>query len=224
MSACGCTAHIRRKIPIRERVVLPFFLKGVTSHLNVSPLSLEEYEHHGCPRVELTSHHLKWDPGTDVYEDQENAMLSYKGDIVCPGTVKRTHLTSINSVTNSTCADAVDVLSADNFATALERNVNVSHVKVHKTHTVSRVESTPNLGNVYSTRGKEVDSGTLSKRWNINQRKALNTVRQTTQRGVRSCLHPSLSRRMPTNDRMLRYKRLPHPVFSDTMKAGVLSA
>ena len=58
-----------------ERVVLPFFLKGVTSHLNVSPLSLEEYEHHGCPRIELTSHHLTWDPGTDVYEDQENAML-----------------------------------------------------------------------------------------------------------------------------------------------------
>ena len=40
-----------------ERVVLPF-LKGVTSHLNVFLLFLEEYEHHGCPRIELTSHHL----------------------------------------------------------------------------------------------------------------------------------------------------------------------
>ena len=29
---------------------------------------------------------------------------------------------------------------------------------------------------------------------------------------------------MPTNDRMLRYKHLPHPMFSDTLKAGVLSA
>ena len=64
-----------------ERVILPFFLKGVTSHLNVSALSLEEYEHHDCPRVDLTSHHLTWDPGTDVYEDQENAMLGYKGDM-----------------------------------------------------------------------------------------------------------------------------------------------
>ena len=132
-------------------------------------------------------------------------MLSYKGDIVRPATVERTPLMPINSVTITTCADNVDVLSADNFATALERNVNVFHVQVNKTHTVSRVESTPNLGNVYSTRGKEVDSETLSKRWNIDQRTALNTVKQTTQRGVCSCLHPSLSRRMPTNDSRTLY-------------------
>ena len=54
----------------------------------------------------------------------------------------------INSVIISTCAGAVDVLSSDNFVTALERNVNVSHVKVKKTHTLSRVESQLNLGNV----------------------------------------------------------------------------
>ena len=107
-------------------------------------------------------------------------MLSYKVDIVRPGTVDRTPLMTINSATISTCADAVDVLSSDNFTTALERNVNVSHVKVKKTHTVSCVESQPNLGIVYSTRGKEVDSETLAKRWNIDRRKALNTVKQTT--------------------------------------------
>ena len=78
------------------------------------------------------------------------------------------------------CADAVDVLSSDNFATPLERNVNVSHIKVKKIHMLSRVESQLNLGNVYSMRGKEVDSKTLAKRWNIDQKKALNTVKQTT--------------------------------------------
>ena len=41
-----------------KHVVLPFFLKGVTSHLNVSPLSQDEYEHHVCPSIELMSHHL----------------------------------------------------------------------------------------------------------------------------------------------------------------------
>ena len=60
-------------------------------------------------------------------------------------------------------------------------------------------------------------------RWNIYQRKALNNVKQTTQRGVRTCLHPSLVRRFPTNDRMMIYKRLTHPVFADTMEAGVVS-
>ena len=146
-----------------ERVVLPFFLKGVTSYLNVSPLYQDEYEHHGCPRIELTSPHLTCEPDTDVYEDWENAMLNYKGDIGHPRGIERTPLMVITSVTMPTCADAVDVISEDNFATALERNVNVSHVKVTKTHTLLCVESKPSLGNAYSTRGKEVDSETLAK-------------------------------------------------------------
>ena len=63
----------------------------------------------------------------------------------------------------------------------------------------------------------------LAKQWNIDHRKALNTVKMTTQRGVRHCLYPAMMRRFPTNDRMLRYKRLPHPVYSDIMFSGVVS-
>ena len=79
------------------------------------------------------------------------------------------------------------------------------------------------LGNIYSTRKKQVESATLAKRWNIDHNKAKKTVKLTTQRGVRSTLHPSLSRRYPTNDRMMRYRRLSHPVFTDTLKAGTKS-
>ena len=32
-------------------------------------------------------------------------------------------------------------------------------------------------------------------------------------------VNPTLARRFPTNDRMLRYKRLPHTIFTDTMFA-----
>ena len=49
-------------------------------------------------------------------------------------------------------------------------------------------------------------------------------MKKTTQQGVRSLLHPNLSHRYPTNDRMLRYKRMPHYVFSDTLQAGTKSA
>ena len=52
----------------------------------------------------------------------------------------------------------------------------------------------------------------------------INTVRMTTQRGVRTCLYPAMTRRFTTNDRMLRYKRLPHPVYTDTMFSGVKSS
>ena len=50
-----------------------------------------------------------------------------------------------------------------------------------------------------------------------------NTVKVTLRRGVRTCLRPNMSRMYPTNDRMLRYNCLPHPVFSDAMDPGVIS-
>ena len=204
-------------------VVLPFFLRGVTLHLTVMPLTRDEFEHHGCNRIELISRDLTWDPSTDIYEDQENAMMDFQGDIVRPGIIDRGTLMVINYITVSTCLDAADVLSDDNFGNVLQSNVNVSHVKVFNTHNLSRLDSTPSLGNVQSIKGKQVNSETFSKRWNIDQRKALNTVKKTTQRGVRTYLHPSLTRSFPKNDRMMGYKRLPHPVFDNTLAAGVVS-
>ena len=60
-------------------VVLPFFLRGVTAHLNVLPLTRDDFDHHGCTRIKLTSRDLTWDPSTDVYEDEENAMIDFQG-------------------------------------------------------------------------------------------------------------------------------------------------
>ena len=50
-------------------VVLPFFLRGVTSHLNSMPLTCDEFEHHGCTQIELTSRDLTWVLSTDIYEN-----------------------------------------------------------------------------------------------------------------------------------------------------------
>ena len=57
----------------------------------------------------------------------------------------------INAVTRLLCANAVDVMSADNFATVPVRNLDVSYFKVTETHTFSLVESQFNLGNVHTT-------------------------------------------------------------------------
>ena len=70
---------------------------------------------------------------------------------------------------------------------------------------------------------KQVDSATLAKRWNMDKKKTLKIVKLTTQRGVRITLHPFFSCWYPTNDCMMCYKRLPQPVFSDILKAGVLA-
>ena len=76
---------------------------------------------------------------------------------------------------------------------------------------------------ILTSQQKMVDAPTLAKIWNIPLDRAKNTVFATTQRGVRHVKNPSIMRRFPTNDRMLRYNRLPHPLFTDTLLAGTAS-
>ena len=139
-------------------VVQHFFLRGVTSHITVMMLTRDEFEHHGCNQIEITSSDLNWYPSTDIYEDQENEMIDFQGGIIRPGIIDRGHLMVINSVTVSTFIDVADVLSDENFGNVLQSNVNFSHVKVLNTHYLSRLDSAPSLGNVQSTKGKQVNS------------------------------------------------------------------
>ena len=46
---------------------------------------------------------------------------------------------------------------------------------------------------------------------------------KNTQQGVRTCLTPSISLVFTTNDRMLRYNRSSHALFSDTLIDGSFS-
>jgi hypothetical protein len=78
-------------------------------------------------------------------------------------------------------------------------------------------------GHIRTRKTAPIDHLTLASRWMISPEKAKRTVQRTTQHGVRTCLNPTLPQRFLTNDRMLRYKRLPHPVFTDTMFAGTAS-
>jgi hypothetical protein len=116
----------------------------------------------------------------------------------------------INRVASSFQFDAADITDDQNLGTALE-----SHVSVPM--------SVSQVGVFTSKSTKGIDPITFSKKWGISPEKAQRTVRTTTQRGVRTVLHPSLSRRFRTNDHNLRYRRLPHDMFSDTMFAGTVS-
>ena len=90
-----------------DAVVLPFFLRGVTSALHVEPLTRREWDDHSCPRVILTDLDLTWDPNADVYEDQGNAMVDPRGDPIVREA--RAPLMVINSVCTTTCHDAADI-------------------------------------------------------------------------------------------------------------------
>jgi ribosomal protein L31E len=93
---------------------------------------------------------------------------------------------------------------ATEFGLALQRNVYVSVMRAVKPR--------------YS-----IQPSVLAKNWNIGLKTAKHTLEATLQRAVRTTIHPTLSRRFRTNDRQLRYRRLAHDMFTDTMKAGVTS-
>ena len=75
----------------------------------------------------------------------------------------------------------------------------------------------PNRGiSAMSVTGRStIDPDILAQRWGISAKTAEQTIKKTTQRGIRTVLNPALSRRFRTNDRQLRYRRLPIDVFTD---------
>jgi hypothetical protein len=89
----------------------------------------------------------------------------------------------------STSKQSADFTANDYFHGALQACVKVSQVKV---------------GNSCRAIGHKM----LADKWLVSPEVARCTLERTTQRGVRTISHPSLSRRFQTNDRQLRYKRL----------------
>jgi hypothetical protein len=65
--------------------------------------------------------------------------------------------------------------------------------------------------------GGGVDVAALEKKFGIGIEAAKRTRLMTTQRGVKRMIHTSLSVRFRTNDRQLRYRRLPVTCFTATM-------
>ncbi len=65
-----------------QLVTLPLILRGVTSLLNVRSTTINEFNSHDYLRLHLTSETLTWDSTTDLYEQQEHAMMDYSGNII----------------------------------------------------------------------------------------------------------------------------------------------
>ena len=107
------------------------------------------------------------------------------------------------------------------FGAVLESHAHINVAQLSQTPKDANVaeiqSSATRYGTIQSNKKKQVDGDNLARRWAIPSDNARATVKKTIQRGVRSTLHPTLSHRFPTNDRMLRYRCMPHSVFSDTL-------
>ena len=101
----------------------------------------------------------------------------------------------------TSCAyDAADVMDNDNFATVLE-SFMISSLQIAQVNT----KKVPGLAHLI-----------LMKKWDISLKKALHIFCHTTQHGVCTVLN-LFSWKFRTNNHQLRYRRLPHNVYSDTL-------
>ncbi len=68
-----------------------------------------------------------------------------------------------------------------------------------------------------------IDLQTLATHWMISPERVNHIVVMPKQRGVRTCLNPTLSQHSPTNDQTFWYKLVLYTMFRDTMFAGSMS-
>jgi hypothetical protein len=142
-------------------------------------VTIDEFNSHDLLRLHLTSETLTWDPTTDLYEKQENAMTDYSGNIVRDAAVRvpKVILYELQSLTT----DLADLTHDCNFHQVLTAHIIVSSVNSSLS------------GHVQSRKTAPIDFMTLAGRWMIPLDRAKETVQRTTQRGVRTCLNPMLT-------------------------------
>ncbi len=154
----------------------------MTSLLNVRGITLDEWNSGAFKRLHLTSETLTWDPTTTLYEEQEAAMVDYSGRVVMTRRPLMMHIKSlVIDLLSSLTTDQADVTDDENLYDVLASHVQILSIK-----------SSLN-GHICLRKIAPIDPQTLAARWMISPERAKQTVVMTTQRGVRTCLNPTLS-------------------------------
>ena len=103
-------------------------------------------------------------------------MLNHQGQISIPATAARGPVFVSAVVSYSLAYNAAVAMDNDNLATALEAQIQISMVLIGM------------------VRKPSIDPIVLVKRWGIAPEKAQKTIKVTAQRGIRTMIHPLLSR------------------------------
>ena len=157
-----------------------------------------KFEDKDIPKLNMTYESPEWDPSDPDWATQEASTMDSRGRMHDLDNVITGEQRFINLV--STSAQSADFMFDKYFHVALQACVNVSRVKV---------------GNSHWAIGHEL----LADKWMVSPEVARCTLEKTTQGGVQTISHPSLSHCFQTNDRQLRYKHIRHDVFTDTMQS-----
>ena len=191
-----------------QELIIPLALSGVFSYFEARKPTLEEWTNsHEDWCVHLTYDSPEWEPQELGLSENESAMLDEHGKPRerDPG---RWDQERVSRVIASLSKDRVLDPPADGLAGALMANV----------HVVSRSRRAVKAITAAKKQWK-VGPAALAKRWGIGVGTAKKTINCTTQYVVRSTANPTLTRRFATNDKLLRFRRLPCKMYTDTMKA-----
>ncbi len=83
--------------------------------LNVRTVTIDEFNSQDHLQLHLTSKTLTWDPTTNLYEQQENAMMDYSSKIVCDAAVRGQVPTLIVNELHLLTTDMADMTHDCNF-------------------------------------------------------------------------------------------------------------
>ena len=181
-----------------EEIRIPLNLDRTISYIPVRMPTNQELEN-PTKVLEITPVIDTWDPHSLSYQEQEEAMTDFRGEIK--------ERTERKFIVSSVISNVLDE--------------NMLQQSVHE-RAVSYGFSDLNICAIKTANGK---TSTLTPRdlvgkWNIGMETARRTLQATTRLCPRNTTSISLNQRYTYNDRMLRYRRFNTDMFSDTMYAA----
>jgi hypothetical protein len=118
---------------------------------------------------------------TNLYEQQENPMMDYSGNVVCYAAMRGQVPTLIVNELQLLTTDLADMMHDCSFHQVLTLHVVVSSV------------NTSLSGHVRLRKAAPIDFMTLAAWWMIAPERAKKTVQLTMQWGICTCLNPTLA-------------------------------
>ena len=212
-----------------EQYRIPMHLAGITSYIPTRTPTNDEVGNANL--IEMTPQVNVWNPHSNIYQEQEDAMIDYKGELKEPNKL-RNHLISATNTNNEEPRHMVSCvidrtldrvllaedliarrycsnISTDPFGDALHQ---ISSIRTNREQLIQVVKSNGAKSDLTSERLSEV--------FDISKGLAVKTMGAVTRMCPRNSASITLNRRYTTNDRMLRYSRMLKDLFMDTMFAA----
>lgn len=197
-----------------ENIFVPFYLHGCISYFSTRLPTLHEIN--TCRRVTFTSD-SEWDPYSSHFKEAENAMINHNQ---YPDPL-HLHFNHQGEPLDGRFFGAVYVKGISTSSQVMTIEIDPSIATFDFTFGLTETK------HIHATRSKEhrssVPMDTLAKRWGIGINTATETIKNTTQRGLRYLEGP-LSRRFRIRQKQLDNRYLNTNMYTDTLFMDKASA